>query len=245
MMKAVTGYSLKSIRNMINAIFEQTATPQKPVDWSEPDNWIHDRLTGEDAEIARRIWETGNHILNPRHSYGYYLFLNYPLFELMKSTENDVWFLTVRGERFLLDDEETLRWLDDLEGLLQLLELLAGRDMSRRADLLTEWQAFLHQHSRFASDRSARSTLYSRLYNLIDRNLVARERMSYRITDSGRHWLGKSLPARNSDPRKEQLDAVKRYNEQQKGVLCEQLATRNPYKFEHLIGQLLEAMGYE
>lgn len=245
MMKAVSGYSLKSVRNMINAIFEQTGTPQKPVDWSEPDLWINERLSGENAQIALRIWQTDDHILNPRHSYGCYLFLNYALFDLMESTADDAWIPTSRGERFLQNDKDTLLWLDDQEGLIQLLDLLAGREMSRRADLLPEWQAFLHQHSKFASDRSAKSTLYSRLYNLIDRRLAAREGMSYRITDAGREWLGKALPSKQADPRKELLDAVKRYNEQQKELLREQLSTMNPYKFEHLVGQLLEAMGYE
>lgn len=216
MMKAVSGYSLKAVRNMITAIRDQTGTPQKPVDWSEPDLWISERLTGEDADIARRIWDTDNHILNPRHSYGCYLFLNYPQFELMESTPDDTWQPTSRGQKFLQDDEKTLRSLDDQEGILQLLELLAGRETSRRADLLPEWQAFLHQHSKFASASSVKSTLYSRLYNLIDRGMVTREGMSYCITDTGRAWLGKALPARKSDPRKELLEAVKRYNEQQK-----------------------------
>lgn len=245
MMKAVSGYSLKSVRSMITAILEQTGTPQNPVDWSEPDLWINERLSGVDAEIALRIWQTDDHILNPRHSYGCYLFLNYTLFDLMASTVDDIWAPTARGERFLQDDAETLRWLDDQEGLIQLLELLAGREMSRRADLLPEWQAFLHQHSKFASDRSAKSTLYSRLYNLIDRQLAAREGMSYRITDAGREWLTQALPTQQADPRKELLEAVKRYNAQQKELLREQLSTMNPYKFEHLVAQLLEAMGYE
>ena len=58
--------------------------------------------------------------------------------------------------------------------------------MSRRADLLPEWQAFCIsiQNSRLQS--SVKSTLYSRLYNLIDRDMVNREGMSYRITDTGR-----------------------------------------------------------
>jgi len=245
LMKAVSGYSVKSVRNMINAIREQTGTPQKPVDWSEPDLWISERLTGEDAEIARRIWNQDAHILNPRHSYGCYLFLNLPLFDLMNTTSKSAWIPTKRGELFLTNDEATLRTLDDHEGLLQLLELLAGREMSRRADLLPEWQAFLHQHSKFASTSSIKSTLYSRLYNLIDRDMVAREGMSYRITDRGRAWLGKALPTRRADPRKVLLEAVKRYNQQQKELLREQISTMNPYKFEHLIGQLLEAMGYE
>lgn len=49
MMKAVSGYSVNSVSNMINAIQEQTGTPQNPVDWSEPDMWINERLKGEDA----------------------------------------------------------------------------------------------------------------------------------------------------------------------------------------------------
>jgi len=245
MMKAVSGYSVKSVRNMINAIHEQTGTPQNPVDWSEPDMWISERLKGEDAEIARCIWNQDDHILNPRHSYGCYLFLNYPLFDLMTTDQNESWTPTTHGEQFLANDETVLRMLDDREGLLHLLELLAGREMSRRADLLPEWQAFLHQHSKFASTSSIKSTLYSRLYNLVEREMVAREGMSYHITDTGRAWLGKALPARKSDPRKELLDAVKRYNHQQKELLREQISIMNPYKFEHLIGQLLEAMGYE
>ncbi|HII3189906.1 TPA: restriction endonuclease [Enterobacter asburiae] len=245
MMKAVSGYSVNSVRNMINAIQEQTGTPQNPVDWSEPDMWINERLKGEDAEIALRIWNQDNHILNPRHSYGSYLFLNSSVFELMETTPKDTWVPTEGGQQFLNNDDATLRTLDDKEGLLHLLELLAGREMSRRADLLPEWQAFLHQHSKFASTSSIKSTLYSRLYNLIDRDMVAREGMSYYITDKGRAWLANALPARKADPRKELLDAVKRYNQQQKEQLREQISTMNPYKFEHLIGQLLEAMGYE
>jgi restriction system protein len=135
--------------------------------------------------------------------------------------------------------------LDDIEGMLQLLELLAGREQARRADLLPEWQAFLHQHSKFASPSSVKTTLYARLYNLVERELITREGMSYKITEAGRKWLGKALPERQTDPRKELLDAVKRYNQQQKELLREQISTMNPYKFEHLVGQLLEAMGYE
>lgn len=59
----------------------------------------------------------------------------------METTPKDT-VPTQRGQQFLNNDDATLRALDDKEGLLQLLELLAGREMSRRADLLPEWQAF-------------------------------------------------------------------------------------------------------
>ena len=129
--------------------------------------------------------------------------------------------------------------------MLRLLSMLAGREQAKRGDLLPEWMDFLHQHSRFSSERSGKSTLYSRLANLLDRDLVRRKGMHYQITDTGRHWLNESLPCKKPDPRNDLLDAVRHYNDQQKKRLHEQLMSMNPYKFEYLISQLLEAMGYE
>jgi restriction system protein len=56
--------------------------------------------------------------------------------------------------------------------MLQLLELLAGREQARRADLLPEWQAFLHQ-LQIRLPQLRQNHLYARLYNLIERDLVA------------------------------------------------------------------------
>ena len=41
------------------------------------------------------------------------------------------------------------------------------------------------------------------------------------------------------------MQAVSRYNERQREALRQRLNTTPPYEFEHLIGELLEAMGYE
>jgi hypothetical protein len=101
MMKAIAGCSVKSVRNMITAIQEQTGTPQNPVDWSEPDIWLKERLSGEDAKIAWQIWKTDNHVLNPRHSYGCYMFINNPLFDLMQTHEDGGWYPSEQGDSFL------------------------------------------------------------------------------------------------------------------------------------------------
>ena len=66
MMKAVSGYSPESGTQYDYRHSRSNRYAAKPVDWSEPDLWISERLTGEDADIARRIWDTDNHILNPR-----------------------------------------------------------------------------------------------------------------------------------------------------------------------------------
>ena len=51
------GVPKSGVYGMLQAIHSQTGTPQHPVDWSEPDKWIGERLEGEDAALAGRIWE--------------------------------------------------------------------------------------------------------------------------------------------------------------------------------------------
>jgi len=69
-MNTINGVPKQSVTRLIQNIWAQTGTPQKPVDWSEPDKWIPERLTDEDALLARRIWEESRHEVNPRHIYG-------------------------------------------------------------------------------------------------------------------------------------------------------------------------------
>ena len=75
-MNTINGVPKQSVTRLIQNIWAQTGTPQKPVDWSEPDKWIPDRLTDEDASLAKRIWEESRHEVNPRHIYGVYLLIN-------------------------------------------------------------------------------------------------------------------------------------------------------------------------
>src|SRR5918997_3123372 len=70
------GVPKAAVTKMINAIREQTGTPQNPVDRSDPDTWITERLSGEEAELAERVWEESGRTVNPRHIYGAYLFIN-------------------------------------------------------------------------------------------------------------------------------------------------------------------------
>ena len=74
--RALDGEPVKRIREMVASIWEQTGTPQSPVDWSEPDRWIGERLSGDSQTLARKIWERSGKTLNPRYLYGSYLFIN-------------------------------------------------------------------------------------------------------------------------------------------------------------------------
>jgi restriction system protein len=63
-------------RDLISAVWEQTGTPQSPVDWSDPDKWICERLTGDLQALAHKIWKGSSKTLNPRYLYDSYLFIN-------------------------------------------------------------------------------------------------------------------------------------------------------------------------
>lgn len=60
----------------ISVIWDQVGTPQKPIDWSEPDKWIPERLKGEDEKLAFRIWNESNRKINPRYFENIYRFIN-------------------------------------------------------------------------------------------------------------------------------------------------------------------------
>jgi restriction system protein len=61
------GVPKASVIGMLNAITDQTGTPQNPVDWSDLDTWIEERLSGEHAVLARRLWQESGRTVNPRH----------------------------------------------------------------------------------------------------------------------------------------------------------------------------------
>ena len=243
LMKAATGSVPEDVRDMITAIQAQTGTPQNPVDWSEPDRWIAERLSGGDAELAYRIWRMDGHVLNPRHSYGSWLFVNN--YGLMEKNDEGRWQPTEKGESFLRGDDATLRELDEDEGLLKLLELLAGFERAKRGDILPEWTEYLHQVSNFASEQSCKVTLHQRLTNLVARGLVSREGNRYQVSERGLAWLERTQPSQSKDPRKVIIEGVNRYNKEQRQRLREMLGNMDPYQFEALVAELLQALGYE
>ncbi len=238
----LNGVPKVTLAGLLEMIYEQMGTPQNPVDWSDPDKWIADRLRGPQAELAQRFWKESDHGVNPRHLRNPYMFIN--RYELLVSDSNGRFQQTQRGRAFLERDGMIVRDIDDAEGLLQLLTILATKTRARRGDLLPEWSAFLLKHSNFGSSSTFKGTLRHRLVNLVERGLVAREgQSSYVITESGLEYV--SGPSPRPDPKRYVLLAITTFNDSQRKVLKEQLGKMKPYRFEHLVRELLEAMGYE
>jgi restriction system protein len=227
---------------MLNAIKDQTGTPQSPVDWSDPDTWIEERLSGEHAVLARRLWQESGRTVNPRHVYGAYLFVNGQ--NLLVPDAAGVYGISERGRAFLKEDAEVVGEIDDAEGLPQLLAILATKSPARRGDLLPEWGEFLREHSNFGTASTIKDTLRRRLVNLMERGLVARESNAYLIEPAGIDYAA-TLGETDDGRRREVISAIKAYNDERRAELREQLTLMHPYKFEQLVRELLESMGYE
>jgi len=94
------------------------------------------------------------------------------------------------------------------------------------------------------SQGTMESKLYNRLVNVVERDLVKREGIKYVLTPKGQKYVEAVDGPQNAA--KLALDtALNTYRDEQQLRLRSLLENVNPYRFEHLIRQLLMAMGYE
>lgn len=243
LIKVFTGEKRELVWSMIRALLDQAGTPQSAVDWSQPDEWIDQRLQGEQRRLARKIWEQSLHRVNPRHIYGSYLFIN--TYALLVADYTGAYALTGDGQSFLDKDATVLRKLDEQEGLPQLLAILAAHSPAKRGDLLEEWSVFLLENSNYGTTSTFKDTLRRRLLNLVEREFVSREGNTYTITEKGIHYALPSSQAVERSTYQTVLSSIKHHNDTQVEQLQNRLDNMNPYRFEGLVKDLLEAMDYE
>lgn len=243
LLRILPGVPKTDFTGMISEIMQQTGTPQNPVDWTDPDTWIAERLRDVSAELALRIWDESGRSVNPRYTRGCYFLING--FGLLQANGEGNYELTERGRMFLDGDEATVRELDDLEGVGELLSILATKTRAMRGDLLPEWGQFLREYSRFGTASTIKDTLRRRLVNLVERGLVERDGNAYVITPAGIEYAAMFARSDTVDPKREVMRAINAYNRSQQESLREVLADMLPAQFEHLVRDLLEAMGYE
>lgn len=239
------------VLDLHNKLMELTGTPQSPVDWTDPDTWIPERLSGEHARLARKLWETSGKRTNPRHVYGAYLLINSAG---LLEQEQGVYRLTGRTKAFLADDPALIEELDRNEGLPRILALLAEKASAKRSDLLDDWGHYLAQVSKITSLSMIKDTLRRRLLNLVERGLVDRDGNRYSLSEAGRAYL-KSLGEQVSPaaqkaigPSPSEIDAasaIAAHNKGARDALVARLMALEPYAFEHFVKELLEAMDYE
>jgi restriction system protein len=124
--RLLDGEPARRVRDMMTAIFHQSARPQRPLDWADPGSWIEAPLPGELGTLARKLWEGSGKTLNPRHLYIYHRFaVRLKLLEKVAGTYR----VSERGRLFLAGDKAILRELVDL------------RSAKRRPDGATELES--------------------------------------------------------------------------------------------------------
>lgn len=237
------GVSKETVHGMIKAILNQRGTPQNTVDWTNPDEWIQKKLDGSDRILANNIWVKSSGTVNPRYIYGSYLFIN--TYSLLVPDAQGIYRLSDVGSKFKEGDPTAIRKIDEEEGLPQLLSIMATYSPAKRGDLLPDWSDFLLENSKNRTETTFKATLQFRLQNLVEREYINREGSTYTITEKGIQYASSIGLEEEQRPYLAVIGAIKEYNEAQTQELRERLENMNPYRFESLIKNLLDAMDYE
>jgi len=189
LIKSLNGEGESEYKSMWNGIWNLRGTPQEPVDWQNPDQWIPERLSGTDRELALMIWKETNHQVNPRYVQGIqFLIDGYDLL----TTEHDKFKITERGKVFISSlDNEIIHEIDVAEGCVFILYLCSINRESTRKAFLKEWGEYLKVHSNYRKDSVIKDSLRRRFTNLVERKLVAREGNTYDMNLSGEKYLVK------------------------------------------------------
>ena len=171
---------------MIRTIMALVGTPQRPRVWTDPDSWIPDCLTGPNEELASRIWANSAGKVNPRYLRGPQAYIR--RHALLAPDSREALRLTGVGARFMEREEATVRAVDTVEGLLDLLEVVArvGPD---RAAVREAWDAICRGRSNLNSATGIQSALRARVKDLDARGLLRASRIELSLTAGGKTYL--------------------------------------------------------
>ena len=241
-----TGVRRTEVTSLHSTIGTLRGTPQEPVDWSSPDEWIPDRLVGGDRDIALAMWDGTGHRVNPRHVYGHWLLVT--KYELLVEDLGGVLILSERGADFLESPGgKTEVLLDESEGLLKILALVADIGPAGFGNLVEAWGEYLSRRSTFGTDSTIKDTLRRRLPNLLERGFLLRSGTQYTISEAGLAYLGQAgdEDASVGDEHQEIRKLVRQQEASARETIRDILAALDPFGFEHLVKRLLEEMGYD
>lgn len=247
-LRVLDGVPYAHYRSMNNQIGAQSGSPQEQVDWANPNEWIAKRLSGVEQDLAYRLYRESQGKLNPRHSRGCWFFVS--KHNLIGRDSSDRLVITEQGKTFLeKPGGEFVASIDKFEGVFVILRLVAEKSPAKHGDLLGEYSEYSRNYTTFHSDSVLKSSLYSRLRNLVDRGLVISRSLRYEITDLGLGYLQQNaqLPENRKIAAEQPSDIhrlAKELRDEGRKQLFAYLQEMDPYRFEHVVKQLLIEMGY-
>ena len=170
---------------------------------------------------------------------------------LLARGRDDILHVSERGRMFLDSPGGKLEAeIDEYEGVLVVLQLVAEQGLARRSALLPAYGEYSRSQTTFQSENVLKMSLYDRLRNLIDRDLVVARGNSYAVTEAGLAHLERyAAPAPGqAKPTGKGPDLFRMahtLSDAARAQLQAFLLEMDSYKFEELVKLLLEEMGYE
>lgn len=244
---ATQGVAREAIKHLRKKIYNQIGTPQDPVDWTKPDQWIPERLSGPDRDVAFRIWTETHKLVNPRHTSGCWWLIH--RYNLMSPNAAGLLTITPDGQDYI--ENPTGRIAADIdykEGMLEILKLVSEHSPAQRQDILPGYIEFCLTYTTWKAPYVHRSTITNRFLNLTDRQLLEHHGILYEVTELGRTYLEKRGPntgeGRTPDGQIQLKKLAQNLSLTARSQLKDHLRVMDPYKFEHLIKLLLDEMGY-
>ena len=239
------GRPRKQVTGLQATINELRGTPQKTVDWADPATWIPERLEGADLELAQDIWDRSEGIVNPRYTYGSWLLAQ--RYDLLREHGDGILQITKTGQDFLGQPGGVAESaIDEAEGLVKLLSIVAGNGPARAGGLVGEWGDYLSRRSAVSAESTVKESMRRRLKNLLERDLVERKGNLYSATPNGLAYLQKAgdEDSVGGADHHEVWALVRQQENTVRESLHELLRDMDPFAFEHLIKRLLEEMNY-
>jgi len=242
------GVSEGLFHGMYAELWTQRGNPQETVDWADPDQWIPQRLSGEQEALALRLWRESKHTINPRYARGAWTLASR---HNLIAADGAVLRLTDRGRQFIAEPAgRVVAEIDGIEGTITVLRQVAEKGPGWRGEFLPGFTEFCHAYTTARSDNVIKSYLYNRLNSLVERGYVTRRGLTYEITDLGLGYLDATASLMPGPPvvagrRSDIHKLAKELRQEAREQLADYLAHMDPYKFQGLIGVLLEEMGYE
>lgn len=240
------GRPRKQLASLRATIIKLQGTRKAAVDWTDPDTWIPERLNGRDRELAQDIWDQSNGAVNPRHTYGHWLLAQ--RYGLLADDSEGLLQLTKVGQDFLEQPGgEAESVVDEAEGLLKLLSIVADNGPARAGGLFDEWGNYLTRRSAIGTDSMIKDTMRRRLTNLVARGMVERKGNLYSATPDGLAYLQETGDEDSmvGGYHNQVWTLVRQHANTVRESLGELLQDMDPFAFEHLIKRLLEEMNYQ
>lgn len=237
------GCPRQQVTGLQTTITRLRGTPDKSVNWTDPANWIPNRLEGGDRELARVIWNQGSGV-NPGYTYGHWLLAR--RYNLVRDDSKGRLLLTEAGRDFLEQPGCGVESaIDEAEGLIKLLSIVADSGPIRTRELLREWGDYLSRRSNNRAEAAIRDTMRRRLNNLTARGLVEQKGRLYSATLDGVAYLQQNGDEESTADASQIWTLVRQQEDATRDSLREMLHSMDPFAFEHLVKRLLEEMGYQ